>query len=77
MSKEYYYLVRWTEEAGWELAGDIESEVMPDGTIFDTEEGGWQLPYLGDGVYNGKEEELSETLQDILGLHNQMKGVGR
>lgn len=71
--KEYYYLVRWTETEGWELAPDVEADVLPDGTIWDTERGGWQLPYLGDGKFNGKEEELADELISLLNLNKREK----
>jgi hypothetical protein len=75
MSKEYHYIVKWSEREGWQIDPDIESSNFPEGTIYDTEVGEWQLGYLGDGEYNGKEQELTETLADILDLHNSMKGI--
>lgn len=73
MSKEYYYLVRWTEKEGWTMAPDIEADVLPDGTIFDVEAGEWQLPYLGDGEFNGKEKALADDLNDMLDQSNLSK----
>jgi hypothetical protein len=73
VSKEYYYLVRWTEALGWEVAADTEGDVLPDGTIFDVEAGEWQVPYLGDGKFNGKEKELSEQLLAMLDQSNRVK----
>jgi hypothetical protein len=74
MSKEYYYIVKWSEGEGWQINPDIESSNFPEGTVYDTEAGEWQLGYLGEGEYNGKELELTETLADILDLHNSMRG---
>jgi hypothetical protein len=74
MAKEYHYIVKYTEEDGWTIDVPSEEAHFPDGTIWDTEAGEWQLPYLGDGKFNGKEEDLAETLSDILSLHNQMQG---
>ena len=73
MSKEYHYVVKWNEEGGWQIDPDTESANFPEGTIYDSEQG-WQFSYLGDGEYNGREEELTDTLTDILELHNSMKG---
>ena len=75
MSKLYHYVVMWSEEEGWQIDPDTEGSNFPEGTIYDTETEEWQLAYLGDGEYNGREEELTETLTDILDLHNTMKGV--
>ena len=73
MSKEYHYVVKWSEGEGWQIDPDTESARFPDGTIYDSEQG-WQFGYLGEGEYNGKEVELTDTLTDILDLHNSMKG---
>ena len=73
MSKEYYYLVRWTEALGWEVAADTEGDLLLDGTIFDVEAGEWQVPYLGDGKFNGKEKELSEQLLAMLDQSNRVE----
>jgi hypothetical protein len=72
MVKDYHYIVKWSEEAGWQIDADTESSNFPEGTIYDSEEG-WQFGYLGDGEYNGKEEELSETLASSLDLLNGAK----
>lgn len=77
MSKEYHYIVKWSEEEGWRIDSEGEESAFRNGTIYDKETRCWEFGYLGDGVYNGKEEELSETLLDILELHNRMKGIGQ
>lgn len=69
MSKEYHYVVKWSEERGWEIDSDTENSTFPDGSIYDSEEG-WQFGYLGDGKFNGKEEELTEELSDLLDQSN-------
>lgn len=74
MTKEYHYIVKYTENEGWTIDTDSEETRFPDGTIWDTEAGEWQFAYLGNGQFNGKEEELAETLSNILDLHNQMEG---
>jgi len=70
MSKEHYYIVRYSEREGWQIDPDTESEYFPNGTIYDRALEEWQFGYLGDGEYNGKECELTETLGNILDLHN-------
>jgi len=76
MSKHYYYVIKYTQEAGWQIDPESESEKFPNGTIFDTQEGEWQHQYLGEGEYNGREEELTDTLQSMLFLHNSVAGEG-
>ena len=69
MSKEYHYVIKWTDEDGWHIDPDTEDSNFPEGTIYDTEEG-WQFGYLGDGKYNGKELELTDTLTSALEMLN-------
>lgn len=73
MSKEYHYIVKWSEREGWQIDPDIESSNFPEGTVYDTEADEWQLGYLGDGEYNGKERELTEELTDMLDQDNLNK----
>ena len=77
MSKEYHYIVKWNEGEGWQIDSEGEESAFRNGTIYNTETRCWEFAYLGEGEYNGREEYLSETLTDILDLHNTMKGVGR
>lgn len=72
MSKEYHYIVKWSKDRGWEIDPDTESSNFPEGTIYDSKEG-WQFGYLGNGKFNGKEEELTEELTDMLDQSNLNK----
>ena len=74
MSKEYYYVVKWSQSDGWEIDPETESAHFPEGTVYDTQAGEWQLPYLGDGVFNGQEQGLTEALMDILNTYNNKEG---
>jgi len=75
MSKLYHYVVIWSEEEGWQIDSEGEESAFRNGTIYNNETRCWEFGYLGEGKYNGKEEELTETLTDILDLHNTMKGI--
>lgn len=66
MTKEYHYIVKYTEEEGWTIDTDSEETRFPDGTIWNSESGEWEYAYLGEGQFNGKELELTEQLTDKL-----------
>lgn len=66
MAKQYHYVVSYTEGEGWAIDTDSEETRFPDGTIYDTEKNEWQFAYLGDGKFNGREQELTEQLMEIL-----------
>ena len=39
---EFHYVVSYQEGLGWQIAGDVESAVFPDGTVYDWTQGsGW------------------------------------
>lgn len=45
---EFHYLISYREGLGWDVAADVESAVMPDGTIFrwiDESSGEWLFAY--------------------------------
>ena len=46
---EFHYVVSYREGMGWDIAADVESAVMPDGTVYDWTQGeGWRL--VGDDL---------------------------
>jgi len=58
--------VAYTEGHGWAIDTDSEEICFPNGTIYDTEKNEWQFAYLGDGKFNGREQELTEQLMEML-----------
>ena len=70
MSKEYTYVIVYKEGEGWEIDYESEEQFFPNGTIYNTETTQWEHSYLGDGEFNGREEEITETLSSALELLN-------
>jgi hypothetical protein len=70
MSKEYTYVIVYKEGEGWEIDYESEEQFFPNGTIYNTKSKQWEQGYLGDGEYNGREEEITETLSSALELLN-------
>jgi hypothetical protein len=73
--KHYHYIVKWSEGEGWRIDPETESANFPNGTIYDEQEG-WQFGYLGEGEFNGKEEELSQALTNLLDTANTKERKG-
>jgi len=71
MTREHYYIIKFSEENGWEMDDDTESVNFPNGTIYDSKTG-WEFGYQGEGVYAKDEERLSEELTLLLEHHNKM-----
>ena len=70
MSKEYTYVIVYKEGEGWEIDYESEEQFFPNGTIYNTETTQWEHGYLGDGEFNGGEEEITETLTSALEILN-------
>jgi hypothetical protein len=70
MSKEYSFVIVYKEDEGWEIDTESEEQFFPNGTIYDNEAKQWEHGYLGDGEFNGREEEISETLSSALEILN-------
>ena len=70
MSKEYTYVIVYKEGEGWSIDYESEEQFFPNGTIYDNETTQWEHGYLGDGKFNGREEEITETLASALELLN-------
>ena len=71
--REHHYIVKFSEENGWEIDPDTESSNFPEGTIYDSNTG-WEFGYQGEGVYAKNEERLTEELTLLLEHHNKMVG---
>ena len=72
-TKEYHYIVRYSEANGWKIDADTESANFPEGTIYNTVTEQWEFGYLGDGKYNGQEDELCSQLSVKLADMNEAK----
>lgn len=70
MSKEYTYVIVYKEGEGWSIDYESEEQFFPNGTIYDNETTQWEHGYLGDGEFNEREEEITETLSSALELLN-------
>jgi hypothetical protein len=69
--REYHYIIKFSEENGWEIDPDTESSNFPEGTIYDSKTG-WEFGYQGEGEYAQNEERLTEELTLLLEHHNKM-----
>ena len=47
MNKEFNYVVKWSEEKGWEV--DVDS-ILTKGLILDTDSSEWYNPYTEDDI---------------------------
>jgi hypothetical protein len=71
--KEHLFIVKYTNENGWEWDVDTEAVRLDDGTIYDTEKQEWQPAYL-DGEYADNDDVVGEQLVSILAIANSARG---
>jgi hypothetical protein len=73
MSKEHYYIIKWSKSEGWEFDPDTEEARFPNGTVWNGSE--WEYPYEGDGVFNDNNDLVSQDLMVILSQANERQGA--
>ena len=73
---EHTFVIKYSNEGGWEWDTDTEAAHFTDGTIYDTEAGEWQPAHLGEGEYIDNDDDVSDQLSAILQIANEAKGVG-
>ena len=73
MSKEHYFIVKWSRATGWELDPESEEARFPDGTVWNGKE--WELPYEGEGIFNDYNDLITQQLQIILSKANEKENA--
>lgn len=70
--REHYFLIKWTPEDGFVFDGEVESELFPNGTLWNTETKDWeQVPSAKD---NKTLREHDQKLVDK--IHNTLMRTG-
>jgi hypothetical protein len=59
---QYHYVVVFDEQGGWRICSWTEESKFPDGTIYNTDTGGWEYGYQGEGIFFDNELELTSQL---------------
>ena len=73
--KEHIFVIKYTNENGWEWDTDTESAHFDNGTIYDTETEEWTPAYAGEGEYVDNDDEVGEKLGTMLQIANEMRGM--
>jgi hypothetical protein len=73
MSKEHIFVIKYTNEKGWEWDTDLE-ERFDDGTIYDTETNEWIPAHVGQGEYVDNDDDIGENLGKWLRMANEVEG---
>jgi hypothetical protein len=72
---EHTFVIKYSNENGWEWDVDTESANFIDGTIYDTEAQEWQPAHKGEGEYVDNDDEIGEQLVSILAIANAARGI--
>jgi hypothetical protein len=73
---EHTFVIKYSNENGWEWDVDTEAAHFTDGTIYDTEAQEWKPAHLGEGEYIDSDDEIGEQLVSILQIANDARGRG-
>ena len=68
--KEHIFVIKYTNEKGWEWDTDTEASHFDDGTIYDRDTQQWEPAYL-DGEYADNDDEVGEKLATMLQIANE------
>lgn len=72
---EHHYIIKFDDETGeWSHDSDSEEVRFVDGTIWDEEAHAWFVPYIGEGEFYRKADEVDEHLGKIIALLNEEEG---
>jgi hypothetical protein len=74
---EHTFVIKYSNDNGWEWDVDTEAAHFDDGTIYDTEKEEWTPAHLGEGEYVDNDDEISEQLASILAIANAARGIAQ
>jgi hypothetical protein len=72
---EHTFVIKYSNENGWEWDVDTESVRFDEGTIYYTDTEDWVPAHLGEGEYVDNDDEISEQLVSILTIANSARGI--
>jgi hypothetical protein len=72
---EHTFVIKYSNENGWEWDVDTESVRFDEGTIYYTDTEDWVPAHLGEGEYVDNDDEISEQLVSILAIANSARGI--
>ncbi len=73
---EHTFVIKYSNENGWEWDVDTESVRFDEGTIYYTDTEDWVPAHLGEGEYVDNDDEIGEQLASILQIANDARGRG-
>ena len=73
---EHTFVIKYSNENGWEWDVDTESVRVDEGTIYYTDTEDWVPAHLGEGEYVDNDDEIGEQLASILQIANDARGRG-
>ena len=71
---EHTFVIKYSNENGWEWDIDTESVRFDEGTIYYTDTEDWVPAHLGEGEYVDNDDEIGEQLVSILQIANDARG---
>lgn len=73
---QYHYVMYFDEETKeWIHDVDTESVYFDNKTIWNSETEEWESGYLGDGIWNNKQDKVDEIMNDGLQFLNRISAV--
>ena len=72
---EHHYIIKFDDiTREWSQDTDSEEVRFPDGTIWEEATDEWFYPYIGEGEFYRKADEVDERLGKVVSLLNEKEG---
>lgn len=74
MSKQHYFIIYFdTATKQWAHDPELEQVLFGNSTVMCDETNEWQNAYLGDGIFNDNNDDITDMLSAYLSKLNQQK----
>lgn len=69
--RQHHFILRYDSDTKqWELDTELESDLLPDGTIWNETALRWEHGYIGDGEYAHDEDQTMEAIVKAINMLN-------
>lgn len=73
MTIEHHFILKFSNENGWEWDTETEEALYLNGTVWNSETKEWFNGYLGEGEYLDNDDTIGETLGKAIQLMNEAR----
>lgn len=70
-ARQYHWVIQFDSTTNqWSVDTEMEESIFWDGTVYNLDTRSWELGYVGDGEFTGREDQLSSILNTFISVLN-------